>query len=78
MKPTKALPLGKKTFPKIPHLPGSRTGSSDRMAPPELARRCVERSTKGDVVIVPAGSAHMYSKVNGEITYLEVRFVAPK
>lgn len=34
--------------------------------------------TPGDVVIVPAGSAHMYSKVNGEITYLEVRFVAPK
>lgn len=34
--------------------------------------------TKGDVVIVPAGSAHMYSEVNGEITYLEVRFVAPK
>ena len=32
----------------------------------------------GDVVIVPAGSAHRYSKVNGEITYLEVRFVAPK
>ena len=32
----------------------------------------------GDVIIVPAGSAHMYSKVNGEITYLEVRFVAPK
>ena len=32
----------------------------------------------GDVVIVPAGSAHMYNKVNGEITYLEVRFVAPK
>lgn len=32
----------------------------------------------GDVIIVPAGSAHMYSKVNGEVTYLEVRFVAPK
>lgn len=32
----------------------------------------------GDIVIVPAGSAHMYNKVNGEITYLEVRFVAPK
>ena len=32
----------------------------------------------GDVIIVPAGSAHMYSEVNGEITYLEVRFVAPK
>ena len=34
--------------------------------------------TKGDVIIVPAGSAHMYSEVNGAITYLEVRFVAPK
>jgi mannose-6-phosphate isomerase-like protein (cupin superfamily) len=34
--------------------------------------------TKGDIIIVPAGSAHMYSEVNGEITYLEVRFVAPK
>lgn len=34
--------------------------------------------TKGDVIIVPAGSPHMYSEVHGEITYLEVRFVAPK
>ena len=34
--------------------------------------------TKGDIIIVPAGSAHMYSEVNGTITYLEVRFVAPK
>ncbi len=34
--------------------------------------------TKGDVIIIPAGSPHMYSVVNGEITYLEVRFVAPK
>jgi mannose-6-phosphate isomerase-like protein (cupin superfamily) len=34
--------------------------------------------TKGDVVIVPSGSAHMYRVVNSEITYLEVRFVAPK
>mgnify|MGYP003348172434 CR=1 FL=1 len=34
--------------------------------------------TVGDIIIVPAGSAHMYSEVNGEITYLEVRFVAPK
>jgi mannose-6-phosphate isomerase-like protein (cupin superfamily) len=33
---------------------------------------------KGDVVIIPAGSAHWYKEVNGEITYLEVRFVAPK
>jgi mannose-6-phosphate isomerase-like protein (cupin superfamily) len=33
---------------------------------------------KGDVIIVPAGSPHMYSEVKGEITYLEVRFLAPK
>jgi mannose-6-phosphate isomerase-like protein (cupin superfamily) len=32
----------------------------------------------GDVVIVPAGSAHWYKAVDGSITYLEVRFVAPK
>jgi mannose-6-phosphate isomerase-like protein (cupin superfamily) len=34
--------------------------------------------SKGDVVIVPAGSAHWYKEITGEITYLEVRFVAPK
>jgi glc operon protein GlcG len=34
--------------------------------------------SKGDVVIIPAGSAHWYKEVNGEITYLEVRFLAPK
>jgi glc operon protein GlcG len=34
--------------------------------------------SKGDVIIIPAGSAHWYKEVNGEITYLEVRFLAPK
>jgi len=33
---------------------------------------------KGDVIIVPAGSAHWYKDVTTPITYLEVRFVAPK
>jgi mannose-6-phosphate isomerase-like protein (cupin superfamily) len=33
---------------------------------------------KGDVVIVPANSAHWYSQVDGAITYLEVRWPAPK
>ena len=33
---------------------------------------------KGDVIIVPAGSAHWYKEVTAPITYLEVRFVAPK
>ena len=33
---------------------------------------------KGDVIIVPAGSAHWYKEVTTPITYLEVRFIAPK
>ena len=33
---------------------------------------------RADVVIVPAGSAHWYKEITGDITYLEVRFVAPK
>ena len=36
------------------------------------------RVQKGDVIIVPAGSAHWYKEVTTPITYLEVRFVAPK
>ncbi len=34
-------PLGRKAYFKIAHLPGSRTGSSDRTAPRELAERCL-------------------------------------
>src|SRR5215470_12323166 len=33
---------------------------------------------KGDVLLVPSGSAHWYKEVTTPITYLEVRFVAPK
>ncbi|MGE0161250.1 MAG: AraC family ligand binding domain-containing protein [Gemmatimonadales bacterium] len=36
------------------------------------------RVTKGDIIIIPAGSAHMYSEVVEPITYLEFRFVAPQ
>lgn len=32
----------------------------------------------GDVIIVPANSPHWYSEANGPITYLEVRWLAPK
>jgi len=35
------------------------------------------RVVKGDIVIIPAGSAHRYSEVVEPITYLEFRFVAP-
>lgn len=33
---------------------------------------------KGDVIIVPANSPHWYAAVDGSITYLEVRWLAPK
>jgi mannose-6-phosphate isomerase-like protein (cupin superfamily) len=33
---------------------------------------------KGDIIIIPAGSAHRYSEVREPITYLEFRFVAPQ
>jgi mannose-6-phosphate isomerase-like protein (cupin superfamily) len=36
------------------------------------------RVVKGDVILVPAGTPHWYKDVEGSITYLEVRFVAPK
>ena len=57
---------------KIIRKPGAPAGSAT------IEGGETHKVTKGDVVIVPAGSAHMYSEVNGEITYLEVRFVAPK
>jgi mannose-6-phosphate isomerase-like protein (cupin superfamily) len=33
---------------------------------------------KGDVIIVPPNTPHWYKDVEGTVTYLEVRFVAPK
>ena len=35
------------------------------------------RVAKGDVVVIPANSAHWYSAVEGSITYLEVRWLVP-
>ena len=35
------------------------------------------RVAKGDVIVVPADTPHWYKDVEGSITYLEVRFVAP-
>ena len=32
---------------------------------------------KGDIIIIPAGSAHRYSEIVEPISYLEFRFVAP-
>lgn len=37
-----------------------------------------QRVKPGDVVIVPANSPHWYSQADSPITYLEVRWLAPK
>src|SRR5215475_7063380 len=37
-----------------------------------------KRVTKGDVVIIPENSAHWYKEIDGQITYLEVRWLALK
>lgn len=36
-----------------------------------------QKVSKGDVIIVPANSPHWYSVVDGSVTYLEVRWLAP-
>jgi mannose-6-phosphate isomerase-like protein (cupin superfamily) len=36
------------------------------------------RVVPGDIIIIPAGSAHRYSEIVEPITYLELRFVAPE
>jgi len=36
-----------------------------------------QKVSKGDVIIVPANSPHWYSAVDGSVTYLEVRWLAP-
>jgi len=45
--------------------------------PASIANGVTQRISVGDVIIVPAGSAHWFSVVDAPITYLEVRWVAP-
>ena len=33
--------------------------------------------TKGDAILIPEGTPHQYTAVEGSITYLEVRFSVP-
>lgn len=42
-----------------------------------IANGVTQKVSKGDVVIVPANSPHWYSVVDGSVTYLEVRWLAP-
>jgi mannose-6-phosphate isomerase-like protein (cupin superfamily) len=44
--------------------------------PASIANGVTQHFTKGDVIIVPAGSPHWFSAVDAPITYLEVRWLA--
>ena len=46
--------------------------------PASIVNGVEQRFTKGDVIIVPVGSPHWFSVVDVPVTYLEVRWVAPK
>jgi hypothetical protein len=52
MRTTRERPLGHKTYAKIPHLPGSRTGPSDRVAAANLSRRFTHQAQPGDELVV--------------------------
>lgn len=43
-----------------------------------IANGVTQRVGKGDVIIVPASSPHWYSQIDSTITYLEVRWLAPR
>ena len=47
-------------------------------APARIEGGEAHRVVKGDIIIIPAGSPHMYSQVDEPITYLEWRWVAPE
>jgi hypothetical protein len=66
-------PLGRKAYFKIAHLPGSRTGSTDRTAPAELAERCLRAPRPGEALIVQEkldGSCVAVARVAGAVLAL--------
>jgi hypothetical protein len=66
-------PLGRKAYFKIAHLPGSRTGPSDRTAPLELAERCLRQPRAGESVLVEEkldGSCVAVARLAGRIVAL--------
>lgn len=46
--------------------------------PGTITNGVMQRVTKGDIIIVPENSPHQYSQIDGTLTYLEVRWQAPK
>lgn len=66
-------PLGRKAYFKIAHLPGSRTGSSDRTAPRELAERCLVAARPEEEVFVQEkldGSCVSVARLHGAVLAL--------
>lgn len=67
------LPLGRKAYGKIPHLPGSRSGRTDRIAPPGVVERCTVSAREGEEVVVQEkldGSCAAVARVRGELVAL--------
>lgn len=46
--------------------------------PASIANGVSQHFAKGDVLIVPSGSPHWFSVIEAPVTYLEVRWVAPR
>jgi mannose-6-phosphate isomerase-like protein (cupin superfamily) len=46
--------------------------------PASIVNGTSQRFTKGDVFIVPVGSPHWFAAIDTPVSYLEVRWVAPK
>jgi mannose-6-phosphate isomerase-like protein (cupin superfamily) len=46
--------------------------------PASIVNGVSQHFTKGDVIIVPVGSPHWFATIDSPVTYLEVRWVAPK
>jgi mannose-6-phosphate isomerase-like protein (cupin superfamily) len=46
-------------------------------APGTIEGGVAQRVTKGDAVLIPEGTPHQYTAVEGAVTYLEVRFNVP-
>lgn len=54
------------------HPPGATKGAGTVIEGGET-----RRVSKGDVLVIPAGTPHWYKEVEGSVTYLEVRFDVP-
>jgi len=46
--------------------------------PASVSNGATQKFVKGDVFIVPPGSPHWFASIDKPVTYLEVRWVAPK